>query len=55
MGDAIAAIYAAYSAVVTRFGAVVSLLSVWELASAITGGTLLGSAIRVVGINTSGL
>jgi hypothetical protein len=53
--DAVAAVFAARGGVVRRFGAQVSLLSVWGLASAVTCGTLLAPAIKAAGINTNRL
>jgi transposase-like protein len=53
LADAVAAILAACAAAARRWGAAVSALSPWELASAVTGGLLLGPGTAVQLINTS--
>ncbi|MBF6607037.1 MAG: helix-turn-helix domain-containing protein [Chloroflexi bacterium] len=53
LGDAVAAVLAAAVAVVGRWGAVVSGLSAWELAVAVTSGRLLASTGTPMSINTS--
>lgn len=53
LGDAVAVIVAAAVAVVARWGAVVSGLSAWELAAAVTSGRLLSPTDPPMSINTS--
>jgi hypothetical protein len=55
LADAVAAIVAAAGAVARRWGQVVSALSPWELASAVSLGGLLGPGTAVELINTSRL
>jgi hypothetical protein len=51
--DAVAAILAAAVAAARRWDVLVSVLSPWELASAVTSGWLLGPGAAVQMINTS--
>lgn len=53
--DAVAMVFAARGGAVRRFGGRVSFLSAWELASAVTLGTLLAPVIKAAGINTNRL
>jgi hypothetical protein len=53
LGEAVAAIVAAAVATVRRWGGVVSGLSAWQLAAAVTSGGLLSPAESTVSINTS--
>ena len=53
VADAVAAIFAAALAAARRWGELASVLSPWELASAVTAGGLLGSGAAVRMINTS--
>jgi hypothetical protein len=55
LADAVAAIVAAAGAVARRWGQAVSVLSPWELASAVTAGRLLWPGTAVELINTSRL
>jgi Homeodomain-like domain len=50
--DAVAAILAACVAAARRWGGAASVLSPWELASAVTSGLLLGPGVAVPAINT---
>jgi len=53
LADAVAAVVAAAGAAVRRWGTAASVLSPWELASAVTGGALLAPGMTVELANTS--
>jgi hypothetical protein len=53
LADAVAAILAAAAAVARRWGGAALMVSPWELASAVTSGSLLGPGTAVQMINTS--
>jgi hypothetical protein len=52
-GDAVAAVIAAAAAITRRWGSVVSVLSAWEVAAAVTNGRLLAPGLPAELTNTS--